>query len=156
MSFESRSTRTRAAALSVVALVVVMSGCSARKGPPADPFEALRTEVDQQVADTSRAAKMKTAVGQLEEAMDELLQLSNEQAKALGTLVGDYDSPRGDFDQLFADYLEKRRPVVERMLAAHLDLKKLATAEEWKRLAKEENEVAARVASQNLHMSLDD
>ena len=42
------------------------------------------------------------------------------------------------------------------MLAAHLELKKLATAEEWKRLAKREHEVAARVASQNLKKSLDD
>ena len=153
---ESQSMKSWAAVLGVVALVAVVCGCSARKSARADPFEALRTEVGQQVADGSRAAKMQTAVRKMETAMDELLHLSAEQAEELAALVEDYDSPREDFDRAFADYLESRRPIVERMLAAHLELKNLATVEEWKRLAKREHEVAARVVSQNLKKSLDD
>ncbi len=153
---ESRGMKSWAAVLGVVALVVVVCGCSARKSARADPFEAVRTEIGRQVADASRAEKMQAAVGKMETAMDELFRLSSQQAEALAALVEDYDSPREDFDRAFADYLEKRGPIVERMLAAHLELKKLATAEEWKRLAKTEHEVAARVASQNVNMSLDD
>ena len=51
--------RRRAAALSVVTMIVAVWGCSARKGANADPFEALSTEVDQQVTDASRAETMR-------------------------------------------------------------------------------------------------
>ena len=60
---------------------------------------------------------MQAAVGKMEAAINDLLQLSTEQAEAVAVLVGDYDSPREDFDRVFADYLEKRRPIVQRMLA---------------------------------------
>jgi uncharacterized protein with von Willebrand factor type A (vWA) domain len=153
---EFRSTWRRAGALGVIALAVVLCGCSARKKASVDPFDALRTEVAGQVADPSRAEKMQSAVEKQEAAMDELLQLSTRKAEALAALVGDYDSSREEFDALFAEYFRDRRLIVERMFAAHLELKALATEEEWKHLAKKGNEVMAGVAGQNLGMSLDD
>lgn len=141
----------------VLALAVsVALGCSARKKASVDPFDALRAEVAEQVTDPSRAEKMESAVERQETAMNELLQLSTRRAEALAALVGDYGSSREEFDALFAEYLRERGSIVERMFAAHLELKAVATAEEWKRLAKKENEVMARVARQNLGMSLDD
>ena len=99
---------------------------------------------------------MEAAIERHENAMNDLLQLSTRQADALAALVADYGSTRGQFDRLFAEYLAQRRPIVERMFTAHLELKELATADEWKRLTKKQNEVMAQVARQSLGMSLDD
>ena len=98
---------------------------------------------------------MQAAIEKTEVAMNDLLQLATEQAEALAVVVGDYDSPREDFDRVFADYLEKRRPIVQRMLAAHLELKEEATPEEWERLAKKAHAVVDDVVRQNLRTSSD-
>ena len=128
----------------------MMSGCSGRKSAPVDPFVVLRAEIGEQVADAKRAEEMEADVEKLELAMDELFALTAETQKALYSLAIDYESPREDFDQLFADYIENRRPIMHRMMEAHLELKSKASADEWKRLAKREHKALGQAASQSL------
>ena len=128
---------------------LLVSGCSSNKAP-ADSFDTLRSEIDLRVAEAARAEKMQDAVESMERGMDGLLELSAETAAELAALVDDYDSSRQAFDALSADYAEKRRAIVDRMLVAHLALKQQATADEWKRLSKKAHETVARVGRQNL------
>lgn len=145
-----RTSRKRIPArLSLLALLLVTAGCSGSK-PPSDPVDDLRAEIDVQVGDSRRAAEISSAVDEFEAALHDLLEMTGEQQEILASLVADYDSPRGDFDEFFAEYLGKRQPFIDRMLAAHLDLKNLATDEEWERLTKEVHAIVAGVARQTL------
>lgn len=143
-------------ALGLLVLVFIVSGCSGRKHSTADPFDSFRAEIDAQVSEASRATEMQAAVEKMEQAMNELLELTFAQQEAMAGWLENYESSREEFDQLIADYLEGRQPIVDRMLQAHLEIKNKATAEEWKHLAKKGREVAAQVARHNLKSTTDD
>ena len=138
------------AMLALTVLVLTVSGCSSRKSSTIDPFQMLRDEIDVQVAEKSRAEVMQTALDKIEQAMNELLDLTFEHQNLLVGLEENFESSREEFDQVFQDYLVKRRPLVDRMLEAHLELKTQATAEEWKPLTKKVNEIVSHVSTHNL------
>jgi hypothetical protein len=138
------------AALILTALILTGSGCSSRKSSTIDPFQMLRDEIDVQVVESSRAEAMQTALDRIEQAMNELLELTFEHQELLMDLEENYESSREEFDRVFHDYLVKRQPLVGRMLEAHLELKTRATAEEWKPLAKKVNEIVSHVSTHNL------
>jgi hypothetical protein len=92
----------------------------------------------------------------MEDGVEDLLTLTEATAGRLRALMADYSSDRGEFDPLFREHLSRREIVVGRMLAAHLELKELATPEEWRQLAKAAREVANDVQGNRLPKALQD
>jgi hypothetical protein len=144
----SRSNREWTTPLALLAIVLLATACSGHKSAPVNSFDSLRTEIVEQVAEPERAAQMQIATQTMESAMLELVELAKEGQEAIKSLMADYESTRADFEALFADFLEQRRPLTERMLDAQLELKDLATDEEWKSLAKKTQKVISQAAWQ--------
>ena len=149
--------RFRVIALIVLTgLSVTVGACSARSKSPAHPLDALREKVDQVVQEPERAQRMGEAIARMEDGVEDLLTLTEATAGRLRALMADYSSDRGEFDALFREHLARREVVVGRMLAAHLELKELATPEEWRQLAKTAREVANDVQGNRLLKALQD
>ena len=149
--------RFRVIALIVLTgLSVTVGACSARSKSPAHPLDALREKVDQVVQEPERAQRMGEAIARMEDGVEDLLTLTEATAGRLRALMADYSSDRGEFDALFQEHLARREIVVGRMLAAHLELKELATPEEWRQLAKTAREVADDVQGNRLLKALQD
>ena len=149
--------RFRAIALiAVMGLSVTVGACGVRAKSPAHPLDALREKVDQVVEEPGRAQRMGEAVTRMEDGGEDLLALTEATAGRLRALMADYSSDRGEFDALFREHLARREAVVGRILTAHLELKELATPEEWRQLAKAAREVADDVQGNRLLKALHD
>jgi len=135
-----------------LALLLVLStlACSGRGASPQDAFDDFTASIDEEVADQARAQSMHDEAVEMQAALDDLLELTHATRVALAALVADHGSSREQFDTLFDDYLERRKLLVDRTLESHLEIKRLATDDEWKALKKAEKAVFRHFTGQTV------
>jgi hypothetical protein len=107
--------------------------------------QKLRDTVSAKVTDEQRKAQMLEIVDQVETLH---LRFSRETADFVASyrkLNADYDSPRAEFEQLFADYNTKRIKARDEALDLHFELASLASASEWEAIGTAEIKLYEKV-----------
>lgn len=135
--------------LLLVALVAgAVAGCSLFGGGGGDALAELRGLVRSEVADEERAARMLAEIDRLESVIDDYNATSAAAGEELRALNRDYDATRAQFEAMLQRQNEVRSAARDLVVASALELRDLATAEEWKEMA----ELEIRVYRERLQL----
>ena len=129
-------------ALSIVAfmlLVCLTVGCSkgikkAEDVPGEEWIEDMRERVEDSIADPGQKAQMMLMVDQMEAGLIKLDQTIRKHYSDLFKIDRNYDALPEDFRKQFADYNKARYKIRNHMIESRIQLKDLATPEEWEKL----------------------
>jgi hypothetical protein len=143
----------RSRSVTLLAGVALLLGsalsCASSKRAP-DPAAALRSGIGEVVSDSARAAKMLATVDEIAAAVGDLQALVVRERAALLTLLSDYGSSRAAVEASLAEYNTARESLARRVLTAHAAFKAEATAPEWEKLRKLEQELIMFAATNAL------
>ena len=121
----------------------LLSGCKSLT-----PMEATksagdetRTLISEHVADEAKARQMITLVDQLEIDLKAYVESRAFHNEALVKKNADYDSSREDMQNLYDAYNRDTRAILVKITNTHLDMKKLATPEEWAVISKPKHRI---------------
>lgn len=140
-----------AAVLVLCGIVAVACGCAGSSSKATDEeiirdsSEELRQSVTRNVEDQSRKDRMLSLVDQIESTQRDFSIRAAEFAAKYRAMDAAYDTPRAQFDQLFADFNTQRIRSRNRILDLHFQLAALATAQEWSRIGKAESDMYSEV-----------
>jgi len=133
------------AAFVLCAIVLAASGCADSGAKPTDDqifhdaSEELRQAVYSNVEDQKRRDQMLSVVDQIESTQRDFSTRAAAFGEKYRAMDTDYDTPRAQFDELFADFNAQRIQSRDRILDLHFQLAALATAKEWTRIGKAES-----------------
>ena len=139
------NTTLRGTTVALVAAVLLLPGCALRKGPP-DPakvqrkmeaqLSSERALIEETVADSEAAARLIELLDDRDRLVAQHAESIRSYRERMRSLNADYNAGREDFDQALAEYNEQRRES-QRAFAELIDeMKKEASPEEWKAIAK--------------------
>jgi hypothetical protein len=103
--------------------------------------DETRTLISEHVADEAKAKKMITLVDQLELDLKAYVESRASHNEALVKKNADYDSSREDMQNLYDAYNRDTRAILVKITHTHLDMKKLATPEEWAVISKPKHRI---------------
>ena len=140
------------AALGLAVALVGLAACKSTEGPgeAVDQVEALRETIAKVVQDSARSEAMLAEVDGMVTALEELGRTVEAQKEKIHGLIAAYDTPRAELDEAMVLAVSERRKVVDKVAERHFKLKDLATADEWKAIAKKERAALAWAASRIL------
>jgi hypothetical protein len=122
----------------------VIGGCTTREIPQADvvggKLKAVREEILRVVPDARRQAQLRQAVDRMERELDDFDRAISALSTASRALNADPDASRAQFQELVDRFESRSRPIRERVTRVHFDLLALATADEWKSIARHERD----------------
>jgi hypothetical protein len=121
----------------------LLSGCKSLT-----PVEATksagddtRTLISEHVADEARAKQMIMSVDQLDNDLVAYLEIRAAHNEALRKKNADYDATREDLHNLYDAYNRDTRSIGMKITQTHLEMKKLATPEEWAVISKPKHRI---------------
>jgi hypothetical protein len=122
------------------AVVFLLSSCANRGMAPEDvqqqAFDDFRAEIHEVISEPERAEK---AIELTQRLADDVLHFSEKYAKRrteVRKLNFDYDTPRAEFEALFATADAEMRENQRRARKTHRELLSIMTGEEWDTLSK--------------------
>ena len=122
------------------AIVFLLSSCANRGMAPEDvqqqAFDDLRAEIHEIIGEPERAEK---AIELTKQLADDVLHFSEQYANRraeVRKLNFDYDTPRSEFEALFATADAEMHENQRRVRKTHSELLSIMTEEEWDTLAK--------------------
>jgi hypothetical protein len=140
------------AALSIVAIccgIIALAGCGGKQPTRTQTTQEysleLREAVTDHVLDPQRRAQMLVIVDHVEALNRRFNQETADFVDQYRKLNANYETGRPAFDQLFADYSDKRIKARNEALDRHFQLAALATDEEWNSIAKAEGKLYEKV-----------
>lgn len=98
--------------------------------------DETRTFISEHVIDEAKAKQMIALVDQLENELMAYVEIQNAHYEALRKKNADYDASRGDLQNLYDAYNRDTRDIGMKIAQTDLDMKKLATPEEWAMISK--------------------
>lgn len=129
-------------------LPATLASASSKKKP--DPIADLRAAIARNVADPDRAAKMSTAVDDMERLIGEAGSFAARVNAEAAPMLKDYGASREKIEAKFAELNAERAALAEKMLGAHLAFKAAATPDEWKKLKKVEERALAEALAKSV------
>lgn len=132
-----------------VALVLsaTLASASSKK---TDTIADLRAAIVKNVADQERAARMSSAVDDMERLIQEAVAFAGKLNVELTPMLKDYGATREAIEAKLAELNAERAVLAEKMFGAHLAFKAAATPAEWKKLRKVEERVLAEALARSL------
>jgi hypothetical protein len=121
----------------------LLSGCTTLTPVEATKSagDETRTLISEHVADEARAKQMIALVDQLDNDMMAYVESRSSLNEALIKKSADYDASREDMQNLYDTYNRDTRAIAEKIAHTHLDMKKLATPEEWAVISKPKHRI---------------
>ncbi len=123
-------------------LTFALAGCGGTKLTPSQTVEQysqkLTETISSSVGDEGRRAEMLAVVAQVRAVNLRFSQETTEFIESYRKLNSDYEAPRTAFEQLFGAFNTQRLRARSEAVDLHFKLAALATAEEWKPIAKAE------------------
>jgi len=137
----------RIASIAVGLVSLLLGACGLLGGGSTDPMQALRDQIRSSVSDADRSRAMLESVDDIDALLVESAAVMRDAASRERILFLHYDSTREDYAALFSEAREQRMELQKKLLAAHLDFKSHATADEWETLSfAQANAVSSRLA----------
>ena len=133
-----------------VVLVLTTTRASASSKKKTEPIADLRTAIARDVADQDRAAKMSSAVDEMEREVQAASSFASRVNAEVVPMLKDYGASREKIEAKFAELNVERAALAERMFAAHLAFKAAATPGEWKKLKKIEERALAEALAKSV------
>jgi outer membrane murein-binding lipoprotein Lpp len=121
----------------------LLSGCKTLTPLEAtkSTVDEVRTLISEHVADEARAKQMIALVDQLENDLMAYVEIRTAHNEALRKKNADYDASREDMQNLYGAYNRDTRAIGMKIAQTHLDMKKLATPEEWAVISKPKHRI---------------
>ena len=116
----------------------------------ADPIADLRAGIAKNVADAERASRMSASVDEMERLIGEAGALVVKRKAELSPLLRDYRASREAVEAKLAEGNDQRAALARKVLEAHVAFKKETTPDEWKKLAKLEEQALGYAAVSSL------
>ncbi len=132
------------------ALVLPATLAVASSKKKTDPIADLRAAIVKNVADPDRAARMSSAVDDMERLIQEAVAFAGKLNVELSPMLKDYGATREVIEAKFAELNVERAVLAEKMFEAHLAFKAAATAAEWKKLRKVEERALVEALAKSL------
>lgn len=125
----------------VAVTALLVAGCAGKKATPEEEeieaFEALRSNIREVVAESTRAEQVVALVGELQQEFDAINRAERlERYRALNL---DYDASRAEFEALLDGIMHERLANHERVTQTYRELRAAVTPEEWVELSKSSN-----------------
>jgi len=144
---DRRPGQARISFLAIGLVALFLGGCELFGSGSDDPMEELRDQIRSSVSDADRSRAMLESVDDIDALLVESAAVMRDAASRERILFLHYDSTREDYAALFSEAREQRMELQKKLLAAHLDFKSHATAEEWETLSPAQaNAVSSRLA----------
>ncbi len=152
MVVDKRNHLKTLAVVGLAAGLLVVAACTSSSEParPTDLIEDLRQSIRVTVDDPARAELMLEEVDHMVVALEDLGRRVEQHKAKIHELIADYDTSRGELESAMSLFVTERRAAVDRIAESHFALKRLATADEWKKLAKMERAALDWAASRIL------
>ncbi len=103
--------------------------------------DETRTFISEHVADEAKAKQMIALVDQLEKDLMAYVEIQTAHNEALRKKNADYDASREDMQDLYNAYNRDTRAIGMKIAQTDLDMKKLATPEEWAVISKPKHRI---------------
>jgi len=103
--------------------------------------DETRTLISEYVTDEAKAKQMIALVDQLENELMAYVEIQNAHNEALRKKNADYDTSREDLQNLYDAYNSDTRAIGMKIAQTDLDMKKLATPEEWAMISKPKHRI---------------
>ncbi len=103
--------------------------------------DETRTIISEHVADEAKAKQMIALVDQLEKDLMAYVEIQTAHNEALRKKNADYDASREDMQDLYNAYNRDTRAIGMKIAQTDLDMKKLATPEEWAVISKPKHRI---------------
>jgi hypothetical protein len=132
------------------ALVLPATLASASSKKKSDPIADLRSAISRNVADQERAAKMSSAVDEMERQVQAASAFAGRVNAEVVPMLKDYGAARETVEAKFTELNAERASIAGRMFDAHLAFKAAATPEEWKKLRKVEERALAEALAKSV------
>ncbi len=121
----------------------LLSGCKSLT--PVEATESAQDEtrmlISEHVADEAKAKQMFALVDQLERDLMAYVEIRVAHNEALRKKNADYDATRQDLHNLYDAYNMDTRAIGMKIAQIHLEMKKLATPEEWAVISKPKHRI---------------
>lgn len=103
--------------------------------------DETRTLISEHVADEAKAKQMIALVDQLENELKAYVEIQDAHNEALHKKNADYYASREDLQNLYDAYNRDTRAIGIKIAQTDLDMKKLATSEEWAVISKPKHRI---------------
>jgi len=103
--------------------------------------DETRTLISEHVTDEAKAKQMIALVDQLENELMAYVEIQDAHNEALRMKNADYDASREDLQSLYDAYNRDTRAIGMKIAQTDLDMKKLATPEEWAMISKPKHRI---------------
>jgi len=103
--------------------------------------DETRTLISEHVTDEAKAKQMIALVDQLENELMAYVEIQDAHNEALRMKNADYDASREDLQNLYDAYNRDTRAIGMKIAQTDLDMKKLATPEEWAMISKPKHRI---------------
>jgi hypothetical protein len=131
-------------------LVLPATFASASSKKKTDPIADLRAAIGKNVADQDRAAKMSSAVDEMERQVRAATAFAGRVNDEVLPMLKDYGTSREKIEAKFTELNAERASIAGKMFDAHLAFKAAATPEEWKKLRKVEERALAEALAKSV------
>ena len=123
--------------------VGVLSGCKSMTSAEATlaAGEEVRALVTENVADTVKAKQLIALVDAAELDMKAFVEERAMINKKIIEKNADYNANRADMQKLYDDLNDKSKVMALKLAQLHIDMQKLSTPEEWKKIAGNKNRI---------------
>ena len=103
--------------------------------------DETRTLISEHVADEAKAKQMIALVDQLDNDLMAYLEIQTTHNEALREKNADYDASRDELQDLYDGYNRDTRAIGMKIAQTDLEMKKLATPEEWAVISKPKHRI---------------